>query len=113
MSEVDIAQRCLHFAECGIICTQLFFRFMKDIPEFYKINSKDRLVLMKSGLMMALYIRGMVQYDKSIDRIYFINYTAYTREQFYAVGHKEDLVNDMYDFYNKMSNYPIDPTIAG
>ena len=37
---------------------------------------------------------------------------AYTREQFLAVGHKPEIVNDMYDFYRRMSGWKIDSCIA-
>lgn len=112
LSQAGIASRCLHFAECGIICSQLFLRFMKLIPEFEQLDRKDKLLILKKGLMMAMYTRGIVQYHKRTDTCSFINAMDYTRDQFLAVGHKPAIVNEMYDFYHKMSDWPVDSCIA-
>ena len=36
---------------CGIICSQLFLRFMKLLPEFEQLERKDKLVILKNGLI--------------------------------------------------------------
>ena len=111
-SPAGIASRCLHSAECGIICSQLFLRFMKLIPEFEQLDRKDKLLILKNGLMMAMYTRGIVQYHKETDTCSFINAMAYTRDQFLAVGQRSSSVNEMFNFYQKMSDWPVDSCIA-
>lgn len=113
MTEADVAQRCLHFAECGIACSRLYFNFMRSLPEFQLLDRRDRLTLLKNGLMMALFIRALIQYDESTDKITFINYKQYSRHHFIAVGHNPETVDELYVYCKTASKYPIDMTIAG